>query len=120
VDGVRCDAAEQAACLVALPSPGDEARRLQGHCTESDQAQRMIGDVEDRSHDVVGERCETRRQPGERSPPGGTVGAEPGGRVGERAHHDRGTAAVERVGEVDGSVAPGQPVLGQWQRREKR
>ena len=56
----------------------------------------------------------------EQAPVGAAVGAEAGGGLGHRAGHDRGAAAVERIGELDlGSCEP-DAARGQVEAPEER
>ena len=68
---------------------------------EPGQRQRMVGQPQQRTHDVLGERIEPRRRPGEQRSPARAVGPRPSAVVVDRAIQHPGTAAVERMDTVD-------------------
>ncbi len=118
-EGVGGDAAEQRPRPRGLEAARQQRGRRRGREAEAGEQQRVPGPVQDRLHQVLVERIEVARGGGEEAPPGGPVRAEAGGGLGQRTHHHRGVATVERVGEVDLGPAPREPVALEPERTEE-
>ena len=118
-DRVRRQAGEQRRRAVAVePAPPERRRRTQAVEAEAGQAQRVAGQRQ-RRRQVVDDGQAALDQRRHQPAPRGTVGAETGRGVVDRAVQQRG-AAVERVGQRDRRVAPAHTVLGERQVTQRR
>jgi hypothetical protein len=111
---------EQGPGLVGVPATGGGRRGEQGSRTEPGEPDRMLGEVDDRPHEVGGEIVVGLGGPLEGAAPPRAVRPERGGRLVHRPEQEAGPARVERVGAVDLGPQPPQPVALQAQLAEER
>ncbi len=116
---MRGNASEQCPALVGAKQPGQHRGGKHRRCTEPGQCDRVPGNAQQRTHDVLGQHVESLRSPIEQGPPAATIGAQPVGRLAYRTVQHARAAVIERMHAVDIGQQPAQAVAVQVQAGEE-
>ncbi len=119
-EGMGRNTTEQSPSLVGAEHPGERGRGKHRGRAEPGQLQWVMREPQQRAHDVLAERVESRRRIAERALPPRSVATEAGRGLLHRAVQHASAAAVERVHAVDLRPAPGEAVAVQVEFAEER
>ena len=119
-EGMRRNASEQGTALLGAEHVRERRGGKYGGCAEPGQHQWVVRDPQQRAHDVLVERVESRRRVAESALPPRAVATEAGRGLLNRAVQHAGAAAVEWVDTVDIRPAPCEAVAFQVEFADER
>jgi hypothetical protein len=117
---MRCGPGEQSAGRSGVESLGEAGRREKGASGEPGQTDRMVRKVRDRAQNLERQIVEIIHKRAEGPEPRRGIRTETGCGIPDGADYHRGSALLERMGQIDLGPKPLQTMLGQGQRSQER